>query len=398
MDPFGVGQIGNFFWWEGVVEDNLDPTGAGRCKVRVIAHNSPLKSDISTTELPWAYPMMPLNNPHGKIVSLKPGTRVTGFFRDGDVGQDLVMMGTINTGYGAALGFDESQPAVEAINIAEPVPRVGITGFIDDRAGAGGPIENQPQKTRVIVDDSGNITHENISDYGPIVVNEINTPRLARGIEDGTVVAAHRQLQTSITKTDDTTIPEPETPFAALYPFNAVEESDSGHLREVDDTPGAERIKETHRTGTFYEIHPDGSRVTKVVKDDFSVTIGDKGVKVDGICAVHVVGEADFYCQSDIRVKTDMNAQIEVTQDADINVTGDTTARVGRDLSAIAEGRALITGESFVDVVSGGDMSIQAAGEITFADESATAANVDEIIKDTVDRKGNARIRVDSGA
>ena len=65
MDPMGVGQEGAFHWWEGVVEDNLDPTGAGRCRVRVVAHNSPLKDDISTTELPWAYPMMPLNSPHG---------------------------------------------------------------------------------------------------------------------------------------------------------------------------------------------------------------------------------------------------------------------------------------------------------------------------------------------
>ena len=71
-------------------------------------------------------------------------------------------------------------------------------------------------------------------------------------------------------------------PFEALYPFNTVEESDSGHFREMDDTPDHERIKESHRTGTFYEIHPDGTKVTKVIKDDFSVTIGDKGVKVDG--------------------------------------------------------------------------------------------------------------------
>ena len=52
----------------------------------------------------------------------------------------------------------------------------------------------------------------------------------------------------------------------------------------------------------------------------------------------------------------------------------------------------------FVDVISGGDLSLQASGEITFADETATAANVDEIIKDIVDRKGGARIRVDRGA
>ena len=388
MDPTGVGQEGNFHWWEGVVEDNLDPTGAGRCRVRVVAHNSPLKDDISTTELPWAYPMMPLNNPHGKIVSLKPGTRVTGFYRDGSLGQDLVMLGTINTGYGTTLGFDEEQEPVDAIELAEPIPRVGDIGFIDDRAGAGGPIENQPQKALVSVEE-GAFTHENVSDYGPIVVNEINTPRLARGISEGTVVEAHResQTQTSVMKTDASTIPEPDIPYAAKYPFNSVEESESGHLREVDDTPGAERIKETHRTGTFYEIHPDGSRVTKVIKDDFSVTIGDKGVKVDGVCAVHVVGQADFYCESDIKVKTEMNATVTTENDMYAIVKHDLSAKVTRD--------ALVAADSNVDVIAGGDMSIQAGGEILFKDSSATASNVDEIIKDTVDQRGNARIRVD---
>ena len=237
--------------------------------------------------------------------------------------------------------------------------------------------------------EEGAFTHENVSDYGPIVVNEINTPRLARGITEGTIVEAHRESQalTKVVKTDASEIPEPENPFAALYPFNTVEESDSGHLREVDDTPGAERIKETHSTGTFYEIHPDGSRVTKVVKDDFSVTIGDKGVKIDGICAVHVVGQADFYCESDIKVKTENNATVTTKNNMFAVVENDLNAKVTRD--------ALVRAEENVDVIAGGDMSIQAGGEILFKDSSATAANVDEIIKDTGDGRGNARIRVD---
>lgn len=386
---------GNFHWWEGVVEDNLDPTGAGRCKVRVVGHNTPLKQEVSSVELPWAYPVMPLNNPHGKVVALKPGTRVMGFFRDGSSGQDLVMMGTINTGYGGATGFDEEQEPVDAVNLSEPVPRIGDIGFVDDREGAGGPIENQPQKTLVTVED-GKFVHENISDYGPLVVNEINTPRLARGITQETITDAHTQALTSVLKTDATEIPEPANPYAAKYPFNAVEESDSGHLKEVDDTPGAERIKETHRTGTFYEIHPDGSKVTKVVKDDFSVTIGDKGVKVEGICAVHVVGQADFYCESDIKIKTDMNATVDVAENATVNVDNDMYAVVKNDMSARVKRDALIAAEGNADLIAGGSMSIQAGGEILFKDSTATASNVDEIIKDTVDGQGNVRIRVDN--
>ena len=113
MEPQGVGQSGNFHWWEGVVEDNLDPKGAGRCKVRVIAHNTPIKLELGTVELPWAYPIMPLNNPHGKIVALKSGTRVFGFYRDGSLGQDLVMLGTMNIGYENPGKYDNYDEDIE---------------------------------------------------------------------------------------------------------------------------------------------------------------------------------------------------------------------------------------------------------------------------------------------
>ena len=92
----GIG-LTPFVWWEGVVEDNTDPLAIGRCRVRCLGWDSPSKGDIGTEELPWAYPVLPLNSP-SKIFGLKPGTRVLGFFRDGENAQDRVMLGAINTG------------------------------------------------------------------------------------------------------------------------------------------------------------------------------------------------------------------------------------------------------------------------------------------------------------
>ena len=412
MEPLGIGQVGNFHWWEGVVEDNLDPLGAGRCKVRVIAHNTPMKDELSTAELPWAYPLMPLNNPHGKIVALKPGTRVFGFYRDGPAGQDLVMMGTSNIGYenpGKYDNYDEEAEPPNNINIAKPTPRIGDIGFADDREGTGGPIETQPKKSKVTLDDAGKIQHEDISDYGALQANEINTPRLQRGIPQGTATAAHALSRDVVitptpveSKSDSHPIvsyveegeeylAEPENPFKAQYPFNTVEESDSGHLREIDDTPGAERIKETHRTGTFYEIHPDGSKVTKIVKDNFEVTIGDDFTKIRGRCAVQVDGQADFYCLENINVKTEKNATVTATESATVDAgtdihavarNGSATVSAGTSATVRAGTNATVSADESVDVVAGGDMTVAAGGLITFKDSSATAANVDAIIKD----------------
>ena len=50
--------------------------------------------------------------------------------------------------------------------------------------------------------------------------------------------------------------------------LNNVYESESGHIREYDDTSGIERIHERHRTGTSYEINADGSPKVEIIKDE----------------------------------------------------------------------------------------------------------------------------------
>ena len=45
----------------------------------------------------------------------------------------------------------------------------------------------------------------------------------------------------------------------ANYPLNKVYETETGHFKEYDDTAGAERIKESHKLGTYYEIDKDGN-------------------------------------------------------------------------------------------------------------------------------------------
>ena len=43
------------------------------------------------------------------------------------------------------------------------------------------------------------------------------------------------------------------------YPLNKVYETETGHYKEYDDTPGAERIKEKHKGGAYYEMDKDGN-------------------------------------------------------------------------------------------------------------------------------------------
>jgi hypothetical protein len=66
---------------------------------------------------------------------------------------------------------------------------------------------------------------------------------------------------------DGDTWDQPTIPYAAVYPYNKVYETESGHIQEFDDTLGAERIHQRHRTGTSYEVGPTGTK-TEIIKND----------------------------------------------------------------------------------------------------------------------------------
>ena len=64
----------------------------------------------------------------------------------------------------------------------------------------------------------------------------------------------------------------------ANYPHNKVYETETGHYKEYDDTPGAERIKEAHKSGTFYEMDKDGNMTIDATKTGArTITIKSSG-------------------------------------------------------------------------------------------------------------------------
>ena len=84
----------SFIWWVGVIETRNDPLGMGRCQVRIFGWHTDNKSQLPTTDLPWASPLYPINN--SKSFSAPSlGDWVVGFFLDGESGQNPVMMGVL---------------------------------------------------------------------------------------------------------------------------------------------------------------------------------------------------------------------------------------------------------------------------------------------------------------
>ena len=121
---------------------------------------------------------------------------------------------------------------------------------------------------------------------------------------------------------DGTEFSEPRTPYNAQYPYNHVYESEAGHIREIDDTEGAERIHERHATGTGYEIHPNGSKVTRVKQDNYDLVTGDDFAHIKGNQSTTVDGGVRVFVNADASTD-DQNYTIQVGKGANVNIQVD---------------------------------------------------------------------------
>ncbi len=129
---------------------------------------------------------------------------------------------------------------------------------------------------------------------------------------------------------------EPTTPYAAVYPYNRVMETESGHILEFDDTPGAERVHIFHRSGTFDEIGPDGTKVIHVKSDAFEIVLSDK--------KVYVKGSLDITADQDINIKAGQNLTIEAGLEIKVIAGAGITTLAGADQTHTAAGAMTMIG------------------------------------------------------
>lgn len=114
--------------------------------------------------------------------------------------------------------------------------------------------------------------------------------------------------------------PEPDQAYAAKYPYNKVQQSESGHVIEVDDTPSNERLRTYHKSGTYTEINSVGQRVDKIIGDSFEIDVKNKTLYVGADYNVHVVGDANI--QVDGNLKATVGGSVDLEAKGDITVNG----------------------------------------------------------------------------
>ena len=305
--------LDGFIWFVGVVENRNDPAELGRVQVRCLGYHTEDLTLIPTADLPWAHVMHPVTDPSMQGLGNTPsflveGSWVVGFFRDARDKQQPIIMGTLP-------GYPENLP--------------------NTRLGFNDPTDTYPAEERIY------------SDHG---IKESDVSRLARGedSETHTALKLRRELKQDeipiaikpyIPEVSDNTIdeerttwnePHPksvtadESPYtSAKYPYNHVHESEAGHIHEIDDTPGGERLMQQHSTGTFTEIHPDGTKMVKVIGDNYEIIAGKSSILV--------VGDANITYHGNVRELVKGDYALEVEGNYSQNIHGEHEVKIGKN-------------------------------------------------------------------
>lgn len=120
---------------------------------------------------------------------------------------------------------------------------------------------------------------------------------------------------------------QPASTYAPEYPYNNVMETESGHVKEYDDTPGLERITERHKSGTQYEIAANGSKTERIVRDNYRLVVGHDTLEVFGDVRIIVSGNADIAVAGNMNAAVGGNSESTVTGTTKITSTGDMTLK-----------------------------------------------------------------------
>ena len=319
----------NFCWFTGVIEDVLDPMQMGRVRVRCYGYHTDDKEQIPTESLPWAFVMTPVTSAGmsgigQSATGLLPGSWVIGFFRDGRSAQDPIIMGTIpsiTTGGDKSKGFSDPSGEYPRKSSSVDLPIESRSDYFNSTAYAA----------------REQLRYENIETAVPAKLSTVAASDSESYYERNTW---------SNLKTENVVKP--------IYPNNHSIHSESGHVKEMDDTPGSERLFEMHKTGTYYEINSKGDKTTTIVGDNYTVIVGSDNIYIKGSgnltvdgdfrhlvkgnYHLEVEGNKTEYVKGSRQSKVDKSEQIEIGQEFAANIGQNAFLRVGRDSKILIDG------------------------------------------------------------
>jgi hypothetical protein len=264
---------GHFTWFTGVVEDIIDPQQMGRVRVRCIGFHTDDKGEVPTGSLPWATVLLPptsasMSRIGRSATGLLQGSWVVGFFRDGPSAQDPIIMGSIAA------------------------------------------ISKKPNFARGFSDPSGTYPKEDGQTDIPLEA----TSRFADSDSYKSRAANVQGLPWTVPLS-----------VAPSYPKNQVIRTESGHVVELDDTSGKERISIFHKSGTLIEFDAAGNSLRITTGTAHDVILGAQKVYVKGNSDIKVDGNCQLDVGGTTKIVSAGNMQTVVQGNYDITAVGNVT-------------------------------------------------------------------------
>lgn len=166
----------------------------------------------------------------------------------------------------------------------------------------------------------------------------------------------------------------PRSSYDARYPYNnGAVVTESGHEFHMDDTPGAERIRLAHRSGSYVEMSADGRRVdmttghqlTYVKGGITSTTDGNRDEKVAGSSRLNVSGDSHTEVKGSVSQAVDGGMATIVGGDVSTAVTGDASMAVRGNMSFKMSGGGKIKVDGSKTIKVDGPLTIESGDSIT---------------------------------
>lgn len=159
---------------------------------------------------------------------------------------------------------------------------------------------------------------------------EPETNKLARGVVTGTIVQKKNDERLIGAKLPyGNSFDEPVSPYKGEYPYNKITETEQGHIIEVDDTPGCERLHVYHKSGTYIEIDANGSIVKKTRGSSYEIIDRNGKIAIRGQADVSINGACNIYVGND--------ANMEVLGNVNLTCHNNITAMAGKRMNLSAK-------------------------------------------------------------
>lgn len=321
LEDTGLAQARTFTSSDSVQNSIIEQTGGSIDKTKLQAAEEKVKGLINTDVTQGMY---------DSLVSFE--------YQNGSLENSTITKDLNNNDYlGAATGFAEQAKVNGEIDqnelrkrlaekdkfIAEGIP--GPTGdlipvkaaipTVDSSTTASGQLDNGLKMVLGFRDPNGKY---------PLYRFEPDTNKLARHEDIKKTIVRKKELTRTkgVTTAFSVSWDQSPIPYNATYPYNHVYQSESGHVFEFDDTKNSERIHLYHAKGTFFEIDSNGTKVEKIIGDNYEILERNDHVYVKGSGNITIDGNWNVKVNNDTNIEVMGNVKTHVHGNMETSVLG----------------------------------------------------------------------------